>query len=70
MSAVHSTNSNINDESVIANTKYGPVEGRRMQLDQATLDADVYRGIPYAKAPVRELRFEVSADNIQVCYIS
>jgi Carboxylesterase family len=42
----------------IVNTTYGQVKGKTVPLDDGTL-IDVWYGIPYAKPPVGDFRFEV-----------
>lgn len=47
--------------SPVALTSLGPVQGFAYQLEDGTNNtADIFLGIPYARPPIGELRFEVS----------
>lgn len=43
-------------ESPLITTKYGQLEGKRIESTEGR-EADVFLGVPYAKAPIGELRF-------------
>ncbi|CAD6188037.1 unnamed protein product [Caenorhabditis auriculariae] len=44
--------------SRVVNTKYGPIEGRRL-IHQGPRQVDAFQGIPYAATPTGELRFKL-----------
>ena len=53
-------------QAVTRTTKYGDVEGETFTLQDrlhAGVDIDTFLGIPFAKAPINELRFEVRLIN-------
>lgn len=58
------TFANVNEE-LIVETSYGRLQGITVETN-AGKKASVFLGIPYAKPPLAELRFEVSlASNVQ-----
>lgn len=57
MGSVNSARKNILLPHPVVDTEYGPVEGKKVILPEKKI-ANVFLGIPFAKPPVRELRFQ------------
>lgn len=50
---------NVNYSDQVINTKYGPVKGMKLLSKYDGKEFYSYKGIPYAKPPVGELRYKV-----------
>ena len=54
------------DSNPVVITEFGPVEGLSIPIHTGDV-IDSFLGIPFARAPVGELRFEVSQNHSKAC---
>jgi hypothetical protein len=55
----------------LVETKYGTIRGYPLPIEDKEINVKVFLGIPYAKAPINELRFEVEFGIItSQCFVS
>lgn len=62
-------NANKSSNEVFVETKFGKLKGFQLDLDDDKT-ANIFLGIPYAKPPVSELRFEVIYKKMNVLNIN